>query len=267
MDNPGESNEILEAAMEARRILLSLVLAGGSLWCLGLVRQVHSEEKAAVGADKFTPITTLPLLTESQEEEFGEIKKSAEAGTPKFKDIQARANYIAELFNVKQYVEKADGKAAAAGRDQALELAKVAKAKDRDGITKLLAPIEEAIKKTSKPGDAASAPPGPYKPVSPIKPLMEAQQDLFDDMNKALDAPKEDDFKKIEKNARLLAELSNVNRHQKEGKEDYVKWATQARDQSLQLAKAAGAKDVEGAKTILKRELKATCAACHDKYQ
>ena len=35
--------------MGLRRIFLSVVLAGSTLWCLGLVRQAHSEEKAGAG--------------------------------------------------------------------------------------------------------------------------------------------------------------------------------------------------------------------------
>jgi hypothetical protein len=251
--------------MQLRRLLLSLLLAVGSIWCLGLVKQAHSEEKA--GGDKFAPVAPLDVITAAQEADLKELNTTAAADAPKFKDIQIRANAIAELFNVKQYGEKIDAKAAEQGRDQALAVAKAAKAKDKEGVKKPLAAIEEALKKTSKAADGAAPPTAAYKPVAGIDPLMHKQQDIFDEMGKALDGGKDDDLKKVQADAQLMAELSNINAHQKPDKEDFVKWARDARDQSLALAKAAGAKDVEGSKTILKRQLKATCAACHEKYQ
>ena len=41
-----------------------------------------------------------------------------------------------------------------------------------------------------------------------------------DAMKKALNTATDDDFKKVEKNAQILAELSNVNQHQKPDKQE-----------------------------------------------
>ena len=68
--------------------------------------------------------------------------------------------------------------------------------------------------------------------------------------------------------AEVLAELANVNRYNHD-KEDYRAWATQLRDQALQLAsqaKAAGSQEDARMKEQYKK-IKATCTACHDVYQ
>jgi hypothetical protein len=247
-------------------MFLSLVLAAGSLWCVGLVQQVHSEEKAEARPEKFTPVAPMTVLTESQEEALAELRAAASASPPKFKAIEMGAEFLAEFFNVKQFAEKADPKAAARGRDQALDLAKAAKAKDAEAVKKLLDPLGESIKKSGSPDAGSTAPAEPYKPVAKVHPLMEEQQDMFDGMKKLLNAGAADDLKKVEKHALVLAELSNINRHQQKDKADYVDWATQARDTSVKLAKAAGANDTDTAKGIL-RQLHTTCTSCHDKYQ
>lgn len=248
--------------MRLRHHTLSVILIASTAWCLVLVQRVHSEEKPG---EKFAPVAPLSTLTAGQEAALAAIRKDAAGNSPKFKSIQEQASYLAELLNVTQYAPKADAKAAAAGRDQALDVAKAAQGKDAEALRKLLDPLAENIKKAGKESDGG-APSAPYKPVADVHGLMEVQQDIFNAVKKALGDAKEDTLKQAEKDASLLAELSNVNRHQKPDKADYVKWATDARDQALQVAKAAAAKDVDGAKTSL-RTLLTTCNACHDKYQ
>ncbi len=252
--------------MGLRRMVLSLVLAGGALWCVGLVQQVHSQEKAQAHTEKFAPVAPVSVLSETQEEALAEMQKAASGSSPKFKAIEEGSEFLAELFNVKQYAGKTDPQASGQGRDQALDLARAAKAKDAEAVKKLLDALAESIRKSAAAQADAKPPAEPYKPVARVHPLMEEQQDMFDGIKKLLKSASEDDLKKMEKQAYILAELSNINRHQKEDKADYVDWATQARDQSLKLAKAASAKDVEAAKGIL-RQLHATCTSCHDKYQ
>jgi len=48
-----------------RRVLLSVALVAGCIWCLGLVRQVHSEEKAGLRPQKpaCKAVSVTPLNT------------------------------------------------------------------------------------------------------------------------------------------------------------------------------------------------------------
>lgn len=112
---------------------------------------------------------------------------------------------------------------------------------------------------------AASASASGYQPVAPVHDLMEVQEDQFNTIKKLLTATgKDPDFKAMSRHAYVLAELCNVNHYQSE-KPDYKKWAFQARDLSVSLAKAAKAKDAAQAKDLFKK-IHTTCGECHDKY-
>ncbi len=104
----------------------------------------------------------------------------------------------------------------------------------------------------------------PYKPVAPVHPLMEGQDYHWSQIGKLL-KEESPNFKHLEMHAYVLAELSNVNSWQKD-KPDYRKWAVEARDLCLELAKAAKAKDTAKGEE-LRRQIHAKCGECHDKYQ
>lgn len=105
----------------------------------------------------------------------------------------------------------------------------------------------------------------PYKPVAPVDPLMEAQEQSFAAIRKQLGATGKEDFKVIERHAYILAEMCNVNHYQSE-KADYKKWAFEARDLAVSLAKAAKAKEVDKAKDLAK-QIHTKCGECHDVYK
>lgn len=105
----------------------------------------------------------------------------------------------------------------------------------------------------------------PYKPVSPVEPLMEAQEDQFNAIKKQLVAAGKEDWKLVQRHAFVLAELCNVNHYQSE-KDDYRKWAFEARDLCVELAKAAKAKDAPKAKDLFK-QIHTRCGQCHDVYK
>ena len=96
--------------------------------------------------------------------------------------------------------------------------------------------VHSEDKATTAPADVA------YRPVAPVEPLMEAQEDAFNVIKKQLANSEKEDFKLIRRSAFVLAELCNVNHYQND-KTDYKKWAFEARDLSVELAKAAKEKD------------------------
>lgn len=117
--------------------------------------------------------------------------------------------------------------------------------------------------------DAAQEPAPSFKPVAPVGALMYGQGTMFKRIDTLL--PKAGEIKSLhemEEAAFALAELANVNRHNREDS-DYRGWATQLRDTSLEFAaeaeKAAGA-DANKLKQLFET-IKATCQSCHDKYQ
>lgn len=103
-----------------------------------------------------------------------------------------------------------------------------------------------------------------FKPVAPVHDLMEGQEEHFKAIDKQLKEKDKANFKVIRISANVLAELCNVNQYQKK-EEDYRKWSVEARDLSLQLAKAAKEKDAAKAGELF-REIHTRCTSCHDKY-
>lgn len=242
--------------MNVRRMFLSLALAGGCIYCLAAVQQAHSEQAADAG---FKPVAPTKLLTDLQNEQLERIKKAGDS--PRMKEVVEVGELVAELFNLKQYAKDANAEASAQGRKLAEELVAAAKAKKADDVKRLVNEVAPLIEKSAT-GDGGKDLPA-YKPVATVHSLMEVQQDYFNALKKAVNAGEK--FDEIEKHALVLAELSNVNAHQKDA-DDYRNWARTAREQSLKLAGAAKDKNKDLAKSTL-RELHTTCGACHDKYQ
>lgn len=120
---------------------------------------------------------------------------------------------------------------------------------------------------------ADDSPPAPaaggFHPVASIDSLMHGQLGQFKAIKQLLSDPKaEKRAKRLLHRAELLAELANVNIHNKD-KPDYKQWATQLRETALELSreakKKAGAD--ENKMVALFQKLKKTCGACHDVYQ
>jgi len=120
----------------------------------------------------------------------------------------------------------------------------------------------QKVHSEEKPAGAAEV---AYKPVAPVAPLMEAQEEAFNAIKKQLTATGKEDFKVLQRTAYLLAELCNVNHYQSE-KADYKKWAFEARDLAVELAKASKAKEVDKAKDLFKK-IHTKCGECHDVYK
>jgi len=115
----------------------------------------------------------------------------------------------------------------------------------------------------------AQTPGTEFKPVAPVDALMHGQMVFFKEITEQLGKPAgKDRNHEIEESAEVLAELANVNRHNKD-KDDYRGWATTLRDTALELAKAAEKEGGEGEAQMQKlvQTLKSTCAACHDVYR
>lgn len=115
----------------------------------------------------------------------------------------------------------------------------------------------------------AGAAAGEFKPVAPVGSLMHGQMVFFKEITEQLGKPAGGERNhEIAESAGVLAELANVNRHNKD-KEDYRGWATSLRDTALELAKEAGKADAADNARMNKliQTMKATCAACHDVYQ
>ncbi len=130
------------SVLSVRRTLLSVMLVGGCIWCLGIVQQVYSEEKAGdkAGAAVYKPVAPVEDIMHAQQYHFGEIRdqfktKEKDKG-PNFKLIRYHANVLAELCNVNHYQkDKGDYKKwADEARDLCLQLAKVAKDKESDKV-------------------------------------------------------------------------------------------------------------------------------------
>lgn len=123
-----------------------------------------------------------------------------------------------------------------------------------------------AARVNSAEGDAAR---NEFKPVAPVEALMHGQMVFFKGIGEQIAQPASGDRNhEIEESAEILAELANVNRHNKD-KDDYRGWATSLRDTALELAQEAGKGDgADNARMDkLMQTLKATCTACHDVYR
>lgn len=110
----------------------------------------------------------------------------------------------------------------------------------------------------------------PFKPVATVHALMEGQDMHFTAITDALkDESIRRRDRKIEIAAELLAELANVNMRNRPDAPDYVGWARDVRDRSLEMAKLASEKrnvDFAGIQKI-RDSIDTTCNSCHDKYQ
>lgn len=108
-----------------------------------------------------------------------------------------------------------------------------------------------------------------FQPVASVHTLMEGQGIFFKKLGDALQDPQAPKRKKeIAFGAELLAELANVNTHNKD-QADYVQWAGELRDTALELAgeaKKKGDADEDRMNSLFSK-LEATCKACHEKYQ
>ena len=108
-----------------------------------------------------------------------------------------------------------------------------------------------------------------FRPVASVHTLMEGQGVFFKKIGDALQDPQAAKrTKEIAFGAELLAELANVNTHNKD-QADYVQWAGQLRDTAMELAgeaKKKGDADEDTMNSLFSR-LAATCKACHEKYQ
>jgi len=80
-----------------------------------------------------------------------------------------------------------------------------------------------------------------------------------------VDESAEDRLKHLQTEAQILAELCNINAF-RATETDYRNWATKARDDSLKVAEAAQAANVNAAKDLV-RAIQSSCRSCHDKYQ
>lgn len=108
-----------------------------------------------------------------------------------------------------------------------------------------------------------------FKPALSVHHLMEGQGFVFSQIHDALtnaNTPRR--HKIIEAGSGVLAELANVNTLNSE-KEDYRAWAAELRDTALMLAKEADKKADADDKQMneLFKQMKNTCASCHDMYQ
>lgn len=108
-----------------------------------------------------------------------------------------------------------------------------------------------------------------FKPVAELESLMHGQETHYKaiaELLKNAAAPKR--HHDLHVHAQVLAELANVNRHNKD-KEDFRNFATQLRDLALKLAEEAEkaeTADETRLKTLFK-DIENTCTACHDVYQ
>jgi len=106
----------------------------------------------------------------------------------------------------------------------------------------------------------------PYKVVAPVNTLMIAQAQHLGQMKDLItDESAEERFVKLRVQSFILAELCNLNAF-RATKDDYRGWAVEARDKSLDLARAAQKNDDSNFKTLFK-EIRTTCKNCHDAYQ
>jgi len=108
-----------------------------------------------------------------------------------------------------------------------------------------------------------------FKPVASVHSLMEGQGHYFKGLGKLIknpDAPKR--LKYIHRKAEILAELANVNTHNRK-EADYRAWAASVRDDALTIAREARKKG-NADEAVFKKafsSMKKTCGACHDVYQ
>jgi hypothetical protein len=117
----------------------------------------------------------------------------------------------------------------------------------------------------------SAEPPTPesFKPVASVHALMEGQGMVFKELNAQFRNPNDPRrTNRIANAAELLAELANVNTLHGQ-KQDYVNWAKQLRDLSLDLSREAqkgqGAENARMEALLVR--IQGTCQACHDVYQ
>ncbi len=118
----------------------------------------------------------------------------------------------------------------------------------------------------AKKGDAGQLP--AFEPVMSTHSLMEEQGRHFENMLDLLrDKDAKNRFKRLNHEARALAEMANINGYHKGSREhdDYRGWAAQLKAEAIQFADLAKAHNVDDAKKLA-RQMSKTCKACHDKY-
>jgi len=118
-------------------------------------------------------------------------------------------------------------------------------------------------------GQTPSAPPAPFKPVMPLLALMGEQDAHFDNIRELIrnvDAPER--FEKLRHEALALAEMANINGYHRGSQqhEDYRSWASDLKQQAIEMAGQAEKKDVDAIKASAKKVIH-TCKACHEQYQ
>jgi len=105
-----------------------------------------------------------------------------------------------------------------------------------------------------------------FAPVAPVLSLMAAQDYHFEQMKEQVGSESKSRFSELQTQAEIIAELANVNRFHEPDKADYVQWCNLMRGTALEVAKAAKAKDIKKAKSLIAK-INTTCNDCHDEYQ
>jgi len=108
-----------------------------------------------------------------------------------------------------------------------------------------------------------------FKPAMSVHQMMEGQLIVFKQLNEAVKNKSTDDRTElIEGLASVIAELANVNSVHSD-KSDYIGWASDLRNTSMELAEEAekkkDANDQRMEKLLTK--MKQSCVSCHDVYQ
>jgi cytochrome c556 len=118
-----------------RRVVLSVVLMVGCLWCLALAGRADGNQSAVVGP--FKPVAEVESIMHGQNIFFKEITEQLEkpAGEKRNKELFESAQVLAELANVNRFNKDKDDYRnwATQLRDTALEFAAGARMNDRAG--------------------------------------------------------------------------------------------------------------------------------------
>ncbi len=122
-----------------RRVVLSVVLMAGCIWCLALASRADGNQSAAVGP--FKPVAEIESIMHGKNIFFKEITEQLEkpAGEKRNQEMFESAQVLAELANVNRFNKEKDDYRnwATQLRDTALEFAASAKKAEQDKLKNL----------------------------------------------------------------------------------------------------------------------------------
>lgn len=250
---------------------MGLLTASAGLWIAAPRNAVGAEGGASPSTDPaawklLSDDAKVAAIVEGQVKGIEKSMKSAGTFRRALKKVEITGRVLAIVGNAETI--RGEGEVATKGaalREAGLALTKAAAEKSFEGAEKSLGLVKGFPAKIEP---AADGKPTDWKSLMDMDGLMTGVASSDNELKAAVSA-KPEEFKKLAKEAShwatLMAYFGRVTREH-ETDEQWKKWSDAMTDESLKLAKALEAKDIEGAKASRDNLLK-SCEACHEAYR